>query len=151
MPVKSRLKLLLSEKNTERIRAGQEPWKIRELAEAAELSPSVVSGLTTNRATQVRFDTLSKLCKVLDCTPGDILAYLPDGQKIIEEAVRAVSERAALERELMPCPFCGGTARLVIEGEIGHEYCFVLCPCGACGPGKATPAQAAQAWNVRTT
>lgn len=74
-------------------------------------------------------------------------------QKIIEE-VRAVSEqvqREALERELMPCPFCGGTARLVIEGEIGHEYCFVLCPCGACGPGKATPAQAAQAWNVRTT
>ena len=80
MPVKSRLKLLLSEKNTERIRAGQEPWKIRELAEAAKLSPSVVSGLTTNRATQVRFDTLSKLCKVLDCTPGDILAYLPDGE-----------------------------------------------------------------------
>ena len=70
-------------------------------------------------------------------------------QKIIEE-VRAVSEqvqRAALERELMPCPFCGGAARLVI----GYEYCFVLCPCGACGPGKATPAQAAQAWNVRTT
>jgi Lar family restriction alleviation protein len=74
-------------------------------------------------------------------------------QKIIEE-VRAVSEqvqREALERELMPCPFCGGTARLVIEGEIGHEYCFVLCPCGACGPGKATLVQAAQAWNVRTT
>lgn len=78
MPVKSRLKLLLAEKNTERIRAGQEPWKLRELAEAAGLSPSVVSGLTTNRAEQVRFMTLSKLCKVLGCLPGDLLEYTPD-------------------------------------------------------------------------
>lgn len=73
MAVKSRLRLLISEKNTARIRAGQEPWKIRELAEAADLSPSVVSGLTSNRAQQVRFDTLYKLCKVLECRPGDIL------------------------------------------------------------------------------
>ena len=71
-------------------------------------------------------------------------------QKIIDEP-RAVSEHEALERELMRCPFCGGAAQLVIEGEIGYEYCFVLCSCGACGAGKATPAQAAQAWNVRTT
>lgn len=73
MPVKSRLKLLLSEKNTERIRAGDEPWKLRELAIAAGLSPSVVSGLTSNRAKQVQFETLYKLCKVLNCKPGDIL------------------------------------------------------------------------------
>lgn len=73
MPVKSRLKVLLSERNTERLRAGQEPWKLRELALAAGLSPSVVSGLTSNRAVQVRFDTLDKLCRILDCEPGDIL------------------------------------------------------------------------------
>ena len=73
MPVRSRLKLLMSQRNTERIRAGLEPWKIRELAEAADLSPSVVSGLTSNRAGQVRFDTLDKLCRVLECEPGDIL------------------------------------------------------------------------------
>lgn len=73
MPVRSRLKLLLTERNVERVRAGQEPWKIRELALAAGLSPSVVSGLTSNRAVQVRFDTLDKLCIVLNCEPGDIL------------------------------------------------------------------------------
>jgi putative transcriptional regulator len=78
MPVKSRLKLLLSERNTERIRAGQEPWKLRELALAAELSPSVVSGLTSNRAVQVRFDTLDKLCRILDCEPGDILVRIKE-------------------------------------------------------------------------
>lgn len=73
MPVRSRLKLLLSERNTERIRAGHEPYTLRELALAADLSPSVVSGLTSNRAVQVRFDTLDKLCRVLECEPGDIL------------------------------------------------------------------------------
>jgi putative transcriptional regulator len=78
MPVKSRLKVLLSERNVERVRAGLDPWKIRELAAAAGLSPSVVSGLTSNRATQVRFNTLSKLCTVLECSPGDLLEYTPD-------------------------------------------------------------------------
>jgi len=26
----------------------------------------------------VRFETLAKICAVLDCQPGDILAYTPD-------------------------------------------------------------------------
>lgn len=78
MPVKSRLKLLMAERNVQRVGAGQEPWKIRELAEAADLSPSVVSGLTSNRAVQVRFDTLYKLCRVLDCTPGELLEYVKE-------------------------------------------------------------------------
>lgn len=78
MPVKSRLKLLLAEKNVERVSAGLNPWKIRELAEAADLSPSVVSGLTSNRAVQVRFETLNRLCRVLQCFPGDLFDYTPD-------------------------------------------------------------------------
>lgn len=73
MPVKSQLKALISERNAARLRAGLEPWTIRDLAEAAELSTSVVSGLTSQRAVQVRFDTLYKLCRVLNCEPGDIL------------------------------------------------------------------------------
>lgn len=78
MPVKSRLREILLEQNLVRVRAGQEPWKVRELAEAVGVSPSVVTGLTTNRATQVRFETLNRLCRVLNCTPGDILVYTPD-------------------------------------------------------------------------
>lgn len=80
MPVRSRLKLLMTERNVERVRAGLDPWKIRELALAADLSPSVVSGLTSNRAVQVRFDTLDKLCRVLNCEPGDILVRTPDAE-----------------------------------------------------------------------
>lgn len=77
MPVRSRLRLVIAEKNLERMNAGIEPWTIRALAIAAELSPSVVSGLITNRAKQAHFDTLGKLCAVLECTPGDLLEYQP--------------------------------------------------------------------------
>lgn len=76
--VKSRLKILLSERNTERLRGGQEPLTIREIATLAGLSPSVVSGLTANRVARVDFTTLDKLCGVLDCQVGDILVYAPD-------------------------------------------------------------------------
>lgn len=77
MPVRSRLRLVIAEKNAERIRAGLDSWTIRDLAAAADLSPSVVSGLITNRAKQAHFDTLSKLCRVLECVPGDLLEYQP--------------------------------------------------------------------------
>lgn len=75
--VKSRLKLVLSEFNTERIRRGEEPLTVRELAALAELSPSVVSGLSSNRAAQVHFTTLDKLCRVLGVKPGDLFDYTP--------------------------------------------------------------------------
>lgn len=76
--VRSRLKLLLSERNTERLRSGQEPLTIRELAELADLSPSVISGLTANRVARIDFTTLDKICKALDCQPGDILVRVAD-------------------------------------------------------------------------
>ena len=34
--------------------------------------------LKTNKAKAVRFTTLEAICKVLDCQPGDILAYVPE-------------------------------------------------------------------------
>ena len=76
--VKSRLKLLINERNSERIRAGQPELTIRQLAADSGVPPSVVSGLTSGRAQQVHFRTLDRLCKVLNCTPGDILGYTPD-------------------------------------------------------------------------
>ena len=49
-----------------------------------QLSPEVgvtmanLSILKTNKAKAVRFTTLEAICKVLDCQPGDILAYVPE-------------------------------------------------------------------------
>lgn len=76
--VRSRLKLLISERNTERIRAGQPELTIRQIATDSGVPPSVVSGLTSGRAQQVHFRTLNRLCQALNCAPGDILEYIPD-------------------------------------------------------------------------
>lgn len=77
MAVRSRLKIVLSEYNTARIREGLNAITVRDLAKKIELSPSVITGLTSNRAGRVDFKTLDKLCKELKCAPGDLLVYIP--------------------------------------------------------------------------
>jgi putative transcriptional regulator len=76
--VRSRLNLLIHQRNMVRMEAGQPKLTIRQLAVDAGVPTSVVSGLSSGRAKQVHFKTLDRLCKALDCTPGDILAYTPD-------------------------------------------------------------------------
>ena len=80
MAVRSNLRVILSERNTARIRAGLEPVTVRQLAKDMNLSPSVITGLTSGRAKQVSFETLDKLCKELECTPGDILRFVPESE-----------------------------------------------------------------------
>jgi putative transcriptional regulator len=47
---------------------------------ANEVGVTVVnlSVLKNGRAKAIRFSTLSRLCQVLDCQPGDLLRYRPD-------------------------------------------------------------------------
>ena len=80
MAVRSRLKLVLAEHNTRRIRDGLEPRTVRSLAEEIRLSPSVITGLTSGRAKRIDFETLNKLCRALDVRPGDLLDYIPDNE-----------------------------------------------------------------------
>jgi putative transcriptional regulator len=47
----------------------------KELAERIGLSEQQVSMLRTGRARGVRFDTLERICEVLDCQPGDLLVH----------------------------------------------------------------------------
>ncbi len=46
-----------------------------ELAEMIEITPPNLSILKTGKAKAIRFSTLEKLCKALDCQPSDILEY----------------------------------------------------------------------------
>ncbi len=46
-----------------------------ELAEKLGITPSNLSILKTNKGKAIRFSTLDKICKILECTPGDILEY----------------------------------------------------------------------------
>ncbi len=50
----------------------------RELAERIGLTEQNVSLLKSGKVRGIRFDTLAKICRALDCQPGDILEYRPD-------------------------------------------------------------------------
>ena len=50
----------------------------RDLAEAIGITEQNVSLLKSGKVKGVRFETLERICSVLDCQPGDILAYVAD-------------------------------------------------------------------------
>lgn len=52
--------------------------KLKDLAEATGLAVNNLSILKTNKARAIRFSTLNSLCEVLNCTPGDLIQYIPD-------------------------------------------------------------------------
>jgi putative transcriptional regulator len=47
---------------------------VAELADRVGITPVNVSVLKNGRAKAIRFSTLSKLCEVLDCQPGDLMS-----------------------------------------------------------------------------
>ena len=52
---------------------------VTELASRVGLTMANVSILKTGKAKAIRFSTLEKICEALDCQPGDILEYRPEG------------------------------------------------------------------------
>ncbi|MCA1909909.1 MAG: helix-turn-helix transcriptional regulator [Magnetospirillum sp.] len=50
----------------------------RELASRIDISEVNLSLLKTGRVKGLRFETLEKICAVLECQPGDILEYAPE-------------------------------------------------------------------------
>lgn len=47
----------------------------QELAEKVGITQANLSILKNNKSRAIRFNTLEKICNVLDCTPGDILEF----------------------------------------------------------------------------
>lgn len=56
----------------------QRKMRLNTLAELVDITPQNLSVLKTGRAKAIRFDTLEKICEVLECQPGDILAFTKD-------------------------------------------------------------------------
>jgi DNA-binding Xre family transcriptional regulator len=77
MTVRSRLKLLIAERNLERIKPGLPEITLRQIAAESQLPLSTVSGLTSGRAGRVDFRTLDKLCRYFNVQPGELLEYVP--------------------------------------------------------------------------
>ena len=63
---------------------------LTELAERIGITLANLSILKTGKARAVRFSTLEAICDVMQCQPGDLLAYVPSS--VAEEA--AVADRA---------------------------------------------------------
>ena len=56
----------------------QRKMKLNDLAVQVGITPQNLSVLNAGRAKAVRFSTLEKICKSLECQPGDILEYRND-------------------------------------------------------------------------
>ncbi|RJE46658.1 MULTISPECIES: helix-turn-helix domain-containing protein [unclassified Dehalobacter] len=72
MPIAVKLESLLSQKNI--------PFSV--FAEKAGVTKYNLSTLKSNRAKLIRFSSLDRICKTLNCQPGDILEYIPDEEKV---------------------------------------------------------------------
>ena len=52
--------------------------KLKDLAQAAGIAINNLSVLKTNKAKAIRFSTLNAICKALDCSPGELLEFVPE-------------------------------------------------------------------------
>ena len=52
---------------------------LSQLSEKVDITLANLSVLKNNKAKAVRFSTLEAVCAALDCQPGDLLEYVPDG------------------------------------------------------------------------
>ena len=52
--------------------------KVSDLADRIGITLANVSILKNGHAKAIRIDTLNKLCKALDCQPGDLFEYVSD-------------------------------------------------------------------------
>lgn len=51
---------------------------LTKLSDRVDISVTNLSLLKTGKVKGVRFSTLNAICRELECSPGDILEYLPD-------------------------------------------------------------------------
>jgi len=56
----------------------QRRMSLNELSKQVGITLSNLSILKNEKAKGVRFSTLNRICKALDCQPGDIIEYVVD-------------------------------------------------------------------------
>lgn len=62
--------------------------RLKELAAAIGVSEQNLSMIKTGKIKGVRFETLMKICDVLDCQPGDLLEFSREGEAGVEPPAR---------------------------------------------------------------
>ncbi len=79
MAIKFRLKSLIEQKEI----AENRRITYRDIAFEAGVSTNTLTQMANQKMKQIGLITIDKLCKYFDCTPGDILIYVPDEDKDI--------------------------------------------------------------------
>jgi len=72
MPILVQLDLMLARRK----------MRSRDLAAAVGITEVNISLLKSGKVKGVRFDTLERICEVLQCQPGDLLVYEPTPSEI---------------------------------------------------------------------
>ena len=54
--------------------------KSKDLAEHVGITEANMSLLKQGKVKGIRFETLAKICEFLQCQPGDLLAWVPEGK-----------------------------------------------------------------------
>lgn len=75
MPLKWRLAVLMADRELD----------YKALGKAARLHPNTVSKLKNNMPERLEMTTLIKLCKALNCQPGELLQYIPGDEDFEDE------------------------------------------------------------------
>lgn len=82
MPVHSNLRLLLAQTNVERVKRGQIPLSLRQLAVESGVSLSVLTALNTDQNERIDYRTIDKLLayfsQYLTVSTNDLLVWTPD-------------------------------------------------------------------------
>ena len=66
---------------------------LTELADRIGMTLANLSVLKTNKARAIRFSTLEALCRELECQPGDLLEWTPDGTAAKPRADKKAADR----------------------------------------------------------
>ncbi len=61
------------------IELARQKMSLTELSQRVGVSMTNLSLLKTGKVRAIRFSTLEAICRALDCQPGDLLEYVPDG------------------------------------------------------------------------
>lgn len=60
---------------------------VTELSERVGITMANISILKNGRAKAIRIETLDKICRALDCQPGDILEWRPEADCSSEDTI----------------------------------------------------------------
>ncbi|MBD5402376.1 helix-turn-helix transcriptional regulator [bacterium] len=66
--IENRLSIVMGEKKIEK----------RDITRLTQIDRHTLNNIYKGNVQGIKFDTLNKLCYALDCTPSDILRYIPD-------------------------------------------------------------------------